>query len=71
VLTAIGERHTRRRKLLLPPFRLRAIATHTGLAAPDPTPERARRRDVTMIPDRGRRVLVVSKRRRRPLRSLP
>jgi cytochrome P450 len=42
---------------------LRAIARRTDLAAPDPAPEHARQRNVTMIPDRGGRVLVVSKRR--------
>jgi cytochrome P450 len=40
---------------------LRAIAARTDLATPDPTPERARQRNVTMIPHRGGRVVVVRK----------
>jgi cytochrome P450 len=42
---------------------LSAIARRTDLVAPDPTPERARQRNVTMIPRHGGRVLVQSKRR--------
>jgi cytochrome P450 len=42
---------------------LRAIAIRTDLAAPDPSPERARQRNVTMIPHRGGRIVVVSKHR--------
>ncbi|MGI9083831.1 MAG: cytochrome P450 [Aeromicrobium sp.] len=34
------------------------IARRTDMAAPDPTPERARHRNVTMIPGRGGRVVV-------------
>jgi len=40
---------------------LRAIAERTDLAAPDPAPEGARQRNVTMIPSRGGRVLVERK----------
>jgi cytochrome P450 len=41
---------------------LRAIAARTDLVAPDPEPERARHRNVTMIPAKGGRVIVTSKR---------
>jgi cytochrome P450 len=41
---------------------LKAIARRTDLAAPDPRPEHARHRNVTMIPARGARVLVTAKR---------
>jgi cytochrome P450 len=41
---------------------LRAIARRTDLAAVDTAPERARQRNVTMIPHRGARVVVRSKR---------
>ena len=37
---------------------LRAIARRVDLAAPDPRPERPRQRNVTMIPERGGRVVV-------------
>jgi cytochrome P450 len=40
---------------------LRAIARRTDLAAPDPAPEPARQRNVTMIPRHGGRVVVQSK----------
>jgi hypothetical protein len=40
---------------------LRAIARRTDMVAPDPAPERARHRNVTMIPAEGGRVLVTSK----------
>ena len=40
---------------------LRAIARRTDMVAPDPEPERARHRNVTMIPAAGGRVLVTSK----------
>jgi cytochrome P450 len=41
---------------------LRVIAMRTDLAAADPAPERARQRNVTMIPHQGARVIVRSKR---------
>jgi cytochrome P450 len=41
---------------------LRAITRRTDLAAPDPRPEHARHRNVTMIPARGARVVVTAKR---------
>ncbi len=41
---------------------LGTIARRMDLRAPDPAPERARMRNVTMIPGRGGRVLVVHKR---------
>ena len=41
---------------------LRAIAARTDLTAPDPKPERPRQRNVTMIPNRGGRVVVEHKR---------
>lgn len=41
---------------------LRAIARRTDLAAVDPAPERARHRNVTMIPAHGARVVVTAKR---------
>jgi cytochrome P450 len=41
---------------------LSAIARRTDLAAPDPAPERARQRNVTMIPRHGGRVVVTAKR---------
>jgi hypothetical protein len=37
---------------------LAAIARRTDLIAPDPAPEHARQRNVTMIPRRGVRVLL-------------
>jgi cytochrome P450 len=37
---------------------LRAIARRTDMTAPDPTPERARHRNVTMIPARGAQVIL-------------
>ena len=40
---------------------LEAIARRTDLVAPDPAPERARQRNVTTIPSRGARVLVVGR----------
>jgi cytochrome P450 len=40
---------------------LRAIVRRTDLAAPDPAPERARQRNVTMIPARGGRIVVERK----------
>jgi cytochrome P450 len=43
---------------------VRAIAARTDLAAADPAPERARQRNVTMIPRKGGRVVVNSKRPR-------
>jgi cytochrome P450 len=43
---------------------LHAIARRTDMHAPDPRPERARNRNVTMIPAHGARV-VVSRRRPR------
>ena len=41
---------------------LKAIAARTDLVAPDPAPERARQRNVTMIPSKGGRVMVQHKR---------
>jgi cytochrome P450 len=41
---------------------LRHIAARTDLAAPDPEPEHARHRNVTMIPAKGGQVVVTSKR---------
>jgi cytochrome P450 len=41
---------------------LRAIAARTDLVAPDPEPEHARHRNVTMIPAKGGQVVVTSKR---------
>jgi cytochrome P450 len=41
---------------------LEAVARRTDMAAPDPTPEAARMRNVTMIPGRGARVVVTRKR---------
>jgi hypothetical protein len=41
---------------------LRAIARRTDLTAPDPAPERARHRNVTMIPARGARVVMTARR---------
>jgi len=41
---------------------LRAIARRTDLAAVDPAPEKARHRNVTMIPAHGARVVVTAKR---------
>ncbi len=41
---------------------LHAIAARTDLIAPDPNPERPRQRNVTMIPNRGGRVVVEHKR---------
>jgi len=41
---------------------LRAIARRTDLYPPDPRPERARHRNVTMIPARGARVIVAARR---------
>ncbi|MBB4664695.1 cytochrome P450 [Conexibacter arvalis] len=41
---------------------MRAVARRTDLAAVDPAPERARHRNVTMIPAHGARVVVQSKR---------
>ena len=41
---------------------LDAIARRTDLEAPDPDPERARHRNVTMIPARGARVVLRSRR---------
>ena len=43
---------------------LRAIARRTDLHAPDPAPERARHRNVTMIPAAGARVVVGARRPR-------
>ena len=40
---------------------LREIARRTDLAAPDPAPEPARQRNVTMIPRGGGRVVVQRK----------
>ena len=40
---------------------LKAIARRTDMVAPEPAPERARHRNVTMIPSEGGRVLVESK----------
>ena len=37
---------------------LSAIARRTDMRAPDPSPERARQRNVTTIPSRGGRVIV-------------
>jgi cytochrome P450 len=42
---------------------LRTVARRTDLTAPDPRPEKARHRNVTMIPEFGARVLVVGRRR--------
>jgi cytochrome P450 len=42
---------------------LDAIARRTDLEAPDPRPERARHRNVTMIPARGARVVMTARRR--------
>jgi len=41
---------------------MRAVARRTDLAAVDPAPEKARHRNVTMIPAHGARVIVQSKR---------
>jgi cytochrome P450 len=41
---------------------LRAIARRTDLIAPDAAPERARHRNVTMIPARGARVVMTARR---------
>jgi cytochrome P450 len=41
---------------------LEAIARRTELHAPDPAPEHARHRNVTMIPQRGARVVVTERR---------
>jgi cytochrome P450 len=41
---------------------LQAIARRTDLVAPDPAPEPARQRNVTMIPRHGGRVVVRAKR---------
>jgi cytochrome P450 len=41
---------------------LRAIARRTDMVAPDPRPERARHRNVTMIPAQGARLVVTAKR---------
>jgi cytochrome P450 len=41
---------------------LRAIARRTDLEAPDPRPERARHRNVTMIPSAGARVVLRARR---------
>jgi cytochrome P450 len=41
---------------------LSAIARRTDLVAPDPRPERARQRNVTMIPRNGARVIVKHRR---------
>jgi cytochrome P450 len=43
---------------------LRAIARRTDMVAPDSAPERARHRNVTMIPARGARVIVTARRAR-------
>jgi cytochrome P450 len=40
---------------------LRTIARRTDMVAPDPRPERAHQRNVTMIPGRGARVVVTAK----------
>jgi cytochrome P450 len=45
---------------------LRAIARRTDLGAPDPRPERARHRNVTMIPAAGARVVMSSRTGRSP-----
>jgi cytochrome P450 len=42
---------------------LRAIARRTDLVAADPAPERARHRNVTMIPARGAEVVMTARRR--------
>jgi cytochrome P450 len=42
---------------------LDAIARRTDFGAPDPRPERARHRNVTMIPARGARVVMTARRR--------
>ena len=41
---------------------LSAIARRTDMVAPDPEPERARQRNVTMIPRHGARVVVTHRR---------
>jgi hypothetical protein len=41
---------------------LAAIARRTDMTAPDPAPESARQRNVTMIPSQGGRVVVQHKR---------
>jgi cytochrome P450 len=41
---------------------LGAIARRTDLSAPDPRPERARHRNVTMIPAAGARVVMTARR---------
>jgi len=41
---------------------LRTIARRTDMVAPDPRPEHARQRNVTMIPDRGAQVVVTARR---------
>jgi hypothetical protein len=40
---------------------LEAVARRTDMAAPDPEPERARHRNVTMIPARGAQVIVTQR----------
>jgi cytochrome P450 len=40
---------------------LRTIAQRVDLAAPDPEPEHARQRNVTMIPEHGARVVVTAR----------
>jgi cytochrome P450 len=40
---------------------LRAIARRTDMRAPDPAPERARHRNVTMIPERGAQVVLTAR----------
>jgi cytochrome P450 len=42
---------------------LRAIARRTDMVAADPAPERARHRNVTMIPARGTQVVLTERRR--------
>jgi hypothetical protein len=41
---------------------LEAIARRTDLFAPDPAPEHARHRNVTMIPAHGARVVLAERR---------
>jgi cytochrome P450 len=41
---------------------LRTVARQTDMVAPDPEPERARQRNVTMIPQHGARVVVTARR---------
>jgi hypothetical protein len=41
---------------------LRAVARRTDMVAPDPAPEHARHRNVTMVPAGGTRVVISARR---------